>query len=87
MATSQTDDDLSIPSSSSSAVDVDDTSNASSIVSVSGRPFPDHVTQALESFYNRGMIGWGRSHSIEFTEALHVTGLTDIQLKVRVCIE
>ncbi len=26
-----------------------------------GKPFPDHVSQALESFYNRGMVGWGEN--------------------------
>ncbi len=31
-----------------------------------GKPFPDHVSQA---FYNRGMVGWGKTHSANFAEA------------------
>ena len=37
----------------------------------------------MESYYQRGMIGWGKMHIGAFTEALHITGLTANQLKVR----
>ncbi len=48
-----------------------------------GKPFPDHVSQALESFYNRGMVGWGKTHSANFAEAVHITGLSASQVQVR----
>ena len=46
-------------------------------------PFPEHIVETLESYYQRGMIGWGKMHIGAFTEALHITGLTANQLKVR----
>ena len=83
----------SLPSSSSSndtklsecedQVNITVAESAISFDSVTGKPFPDHVIQALESFYRRGLVGWGKSHSTAFCEALHITGLTDAQQKVR----
>ncbi len=47
-----------------------------------GTPFPEHISQALESFYNRGMVGWGKTHSANFAEAVHITGLSELQVQV-----
>lgn len=47
-----------------------------------GRPFPKHISNVLESMYNRGMTGWGSKHSEAVDEALESTGLNIEQLKV-----
>ena len=47
-----------------------------------GRPFPGHVTTALESFYKRGMVGWSGDSAVLFEEALASMPLTETQLKV-----
>ena len=48
----------------------------------SGRPFPEHVTTILESFYKRGMSGWSGNKAAIFQEALGRTPLDESQLKV-----
>lgn len=48
----------------------------------SGHPFPDHVKSILESFYGRGMSGWGAKHEAMLEEAMIITGLDRDQLKV-----
>ena len=46
------------------------------------RGFPDHVTALLESFYSRGLTGWGQKHAATFEDALKATSLSESQLKV-----
>lgn len=52
-------------------------------ISIVGKPFPEHITQLLESFHQRGMIGCGKNYSTILDEALDVTGLRKSQLVVR----
>ena len=52
----------------------------------SGRPFPEHVTDVLESFYKRGMTGWSGDRTAIFQEALESTPLDDAQLKVYIIL-
>ena len=48
-----------------------------------GKPFSDHVSQVLESFYKSGMVGWGERHNDNFADAVHITGLSASQVQVR----
>ena len=60
-------------------------SGATKTVPRSGKVFPKHVVAVLESFYSRGMTGWGEKHSIVIDEAMALTELTIDQLKVNPC--
>ena len=50
----------------------------------SGQQFPEDVTQILESYYARGMRGWGKQHTAEIMSASKATGLKQAQIEVRV---
>ena len=39
-----------------------------------GSQFPNDVTQVLESYYARGMRGWGKQHSADIASACKATG-------------
>ena len=47
-----------------------------------GQPFPKDVVAVLDSFYERGMTGWGQKHSSSLDEVMEITGLSNSQLKV-----
>ena len=47
-----------------------------------GRWFSEATTCMLESYYNRGLTGWGNKHNDLFEEAIKATGLNESQLKV-----
>ena len=47
-----------------------------------GRPFPKHISDVLESYYKRGMVGWSADKAAMFEEALGSLPLSDTQLKV-----
>ena len=55
---------------------------ASLQATASGQPFPEHVIQVLESFYARGMRGWGKQHSADVESAAEATGLKRSQIEV-----
>ncbi len=48
---------------------------------VSYQPFPKHVIQVLESFYLRGMTGWGKQYRSDIASAAGATGLEQSQIK------
>ena len=50
-----------------------------------GRPYPEHVSEVLESLYNSGMTGWGSKHSATLEMAVQSTGLKLSQVTVSVC--
>jgi hypothetical protein len=47
-----------------------------------GRGFPEAIAALLESFYSRGLTGWGEKHASEFEDALKATSLSESQLQV-----
>ena len=51
--------------------------------SVSYQPFPKHITQVLESFYARGMRGWGKQYRSDIASAAGATGLEQSQIEVQ----
>ena len=50
---------------------------------MAGRRFPEAITALLESFYSRGLTGWGgEKHTSVFEDALNATSLSESQLMV-----
>ena len=47
-----------------------------------GHWFSAATTSMLESYYNRGLTGWGSKHNDLFEEAIKATGLNESQLKM-----
>ena len=44
--------------------------------------FSEATTSMLESYYSRGLTGWGSKHTDLFEETIKATGLDESQLKV-----
>lgn len=57
-------------------------SDEASITHTANTPFPKHVAQILESFYARGMKGWGKLHRPDIIRASEATGLKQSQIEV-----
>ena len=46
------------------------------------RWFSEATTSILESYYKRGLTGWGSKYNAIFEEAMKATDLSETQLKV-----
>ena len=76
-------DEVSDPDDGESEKTTEHQIQASPLTIVNGL-FPKHVTQVLESFYARGMKGWGKQHRPDIVSASEATGLEQSQIEVRV---
>ena len=73
-----------LESRSQSDVDTEDHTDLVSLVKY--QPFPKHITQVLESFYTRGMRGWGKKHASAIDAAAGATGLAQSQIEVSIIL-
>ena len=56
--------------------------DAFNVGATSSKPFSEEIVAVLSALYEKGMVGWGRSHEKDIHTAISATGLSRSQVQV-----